>query len=57
MIASYLLLSGISPIYFMAVYRGKTHINTMQMTSCNKTISYNYIDALLSSPETQLYHA
>lgn len=36
----------------MAVCRDEICINTMQMPSCTKIVSYNCIDALLSSPET-----
>ena len=36
----------------MAVCRDEICINALQMPSCTKILSYNCIDALLSSPET-----
>lgn len=41
-----------SSVYFMAVCRDEICINALQMPSCTKIVSYNCIDALLSSPET-----
>lgn len=57
MIISYLLLGGMSFLYFIAIYRVEACINTMKMVSSTKAMSYNYVDTLLNSTKTQLHHA